>query len=144
MPLTCCPIISFCVRPQTKTKTLSQLLKVKTLSTMRVFFFFVKKGYANGEIPPFFNCIFRPSISRKENAISPHFEFLPNFSGRNLKKLFLPGGKNSKNHGKNTFFSTLEETGEPCIATLFESVSYIFAKAISKEIVAIPIVCVIQ
>ena len=37
-------------------------------------------------------------ISRKENAISPHFEFLPNFSGRNWKKLFLPGGKN---HGKN-------------------------------------------
>ena len=55
------------------------------------------------------------TIEKKNNLTKKHylkitFEFHPNFSGRNWKKLFLPDGKN---RGKTAFFSALEETGEP-------------------------------
>ena len=67
-------------------------------------------------------------ISRKENTIWPHFQFLPNFSGRNWKKLFLPGGENS---GKKTQFfplwKKLANPGEPQCKTWYSMLKCISA-----------------
>ena len=49
-------------------------------------------------------------ISCKENTILPHFEFLPNFSRRNPKRIV---SSRRKILWKNFFFLALEEKGEP-------------------------------
>ena len=46
--------VALCTLGQKKKELCLSFLKVKTLSAMCFFFFLVKKGYADAEIPPFF------------------------------------------------------------------------------------------